>query len=85
MIADATPSEVAAVEGHWRHVIALQERHDLILAGRSQDEDPESVFGIVIFTAPDEAAAREIFEADPAVASGVMAGTLHPYSVALQA
>ena len=45
--------------------------------------DDESTFGIAIFEAEDEATARTIMEADPAVKNGVMAASLYPYKVAL--
>jgi len=41
----------------------------MILMGRTQNND-ESTFGIAIFEAEDESAARKIMEADPAVAGG---------------
>jgi len=41
--------------------------------------------GLVIFTAPDETAAREFMNADPCVVAGVMTATLHPYGLALLA
>jgi uncharacterized protein YciI len=39
--------------------------------------------GIAIFEAPDEAAARQIMEEDPAIASGIARGELRPFRVAL--
>jgi uncharacterized protein YciI len=39
--------------------------------------------GICIFEAPDEAAAREFMEADPAIASGIGTGELRPFRVSL--
>ena len=50
---------------------------------RRRTQETEGTFGITIFEAPDEDAARAIMEADPAVAGGVMAATLHPYAVAV--
>jgi hypothetical protein len=43
----------------------------------------ESAFGICIFEAGDESAARMIMEADPAVRLGVMRADLYPYKIAL--
>lgn len=54
----------------------------MILVGRTQNSD-ESTFGIAIFEAEDELAARRIMENDPAVAGGVMSARLYPYKVAL--
>jgi len=81
-MADApTPSEAAAVDAHFRYLIDLRDGGALILAGRTQEAD---TFGLVIFEAPDEGAARAIAEADPAVAAGVFVMTLHPYAVAVE-
>lgn len=42
-----------------------------------------SAFGIVIFEAADETAARAIVGNDPAVKQGVMRAELYPYRIAL--
>ena len=47
-------------------------------------EPGDKTFGIAIFEAKDEAAARKFMESDPAVAAGVMTAELHPFAVALQ-
>src|SRR5205823_4673887 len=47
--------------------------------GRTGDK----TFGIAIFEALDEAAARAFMQADPAVAGGLMTAELHPF-VALE-
>jgi uncharacterized protein YciI len=39
--------------------------------------------GLAIFRAEDEAAAKTIAEADPAVLDGVFTMRLHPYAIAL--
>jgi len=55
----------------------------LILAGRTS-EPGDKAFGIAIFEAPDENAARKFMQEDPAVAGGLMTAELHPFAVALQ-
>ena len=55
----------------------------LILAGRTK-EPGDKTFGIAIFEAPDETAARAFMQADPAVAGGLMTAELHPFAVALE-
>jgi hypothetical protein len=55
----------------------------LILAGRT-NEPGDKTFGIAIFEAPDEAAARAFMQADPAVGGGLMTAELHPFAVALE-
>jgi uncharacterized protein YciI len=69
-----------------RHFARFQEAiktGQLILAGRTS-ESGDKTFGIAIFEANDEAAARKFMEEDPAVASGLMTAELHPFAVALQ-
>lgn len=82
MLTDATPQEIETVSRHFAHLQKLKADGKLILAGRTQNED-ESTFGICIFEAEDENAARSIMENDPAVKGGVMHATLFPYKVAL--
>jgi uncharacterized protein YciI len=81
MVTEATDEEVSVVSAHFQYLLDLKARGDLILAGRTQET--EGTFGITIFEAPDEDAARAVMEADPAVAAGVMAATLHPYAIAV--
>jgi uncharacterized protein YciI len=69
-----------------RHFTRFQhaiETGELILAGRTK-EPGDKTFGIAIFEAKDEAAARAFMEGDPAVVAGLMTAELHPFAVALQ-
>ena len=69
-----------------QHFIRFQEAiksGQLILAGRTK-EPGDKTFGIAIFRASDEAAARKFMESDPAVVAKLMTAELHPFSVALQ-
>jgi len=69
-----------------RHFVRFQEAAKsgrLILAGRTS-EPGDKTFGIAIFEASDEDAARKFMEEDPAVAGGLMTAELHPFAVALQ-
>ena len=69
-----------------RHFVRFQhaiETGELILAGRTK-EPGDKTFGIAIFEAKDEAAARAFMESDPAVVAGLMTAELHPFSVALE-
>jgi uncharacterized protein YciI len=77
-----TPEEEEIVSRHFAYLSDLTEKGLMILMGRTQNND-ESTFGIAIFEAEDETAAREIMENDPAVKNGVMTATLYPYKVAL--
>ncbi len=69
-----------------RHLVRFQEAAksgQLILAGRTS-EPGDKTFGIAVFEAPDEEAARKFMQEDPAVAGGLMTAELHPFDVALQ-
>ena len=78
----ATEQEQETVSRHFAYVSDLTDKGVMILVGRTQTMD-ENIFGIAIFEAEDESAARSIMENDPAVAGGVMRAILYPYKVAL--
>jgi uncharacterized protein YciI len=77
-----TPEEAEIVSRHFAYLEGLTEKGVMLLVGRTQNAD-ESTFGIAVFEAEDESAARAIMEADPAVVGGVMRAALYPYKVAL--
>lgn len=78
-----TEKDKAATAQHFERLKQATEKGQVILAGRSS-EALDKTFGLVIFEADSEAAARKFMNEDPAVKAGVMKATLHPYSVALQ-
>ncbi len=78
----STPEEAEIVSRHFAYLQDLTGKGVMILMGRTQNND-ETTFGIAIFDAEDESAARMIMEADPAVAGGVMRADLYPYKIAL--
>lgn len=78
-----TKEDHAVAQRHFERLKAAAERGPVILAGRT-DEAADKTFGIVIFEAPDTAAARTFMENDPAVKSGLMTAELHPYMIAVQ-
>lgn len=83
MLSDGpTPQEIETVSRHFAYFKDLTEKGVMILMGRTQNND-ESTFGIAVFEAEDESAARTIMEDDPAVKGGVMRATLYPYKIAL--
>lgn len=77
-----TKDDERIVGEHFRRLQRLTAEGVVILAGRTL-EAGDRTFGLVVFEAADEAAARALMEADPTVAAGVMTATLHPYAVAL--
>jgi uncharacterized protein YciI len=78
-----TAEDKAAVQRHLSNFKDAIQSGQLILAGRTMEQGTKT-FGIAIFTAADEAAARKFMEADPAVAAGVMTAELHPFAVVLE-
>jgi uncharacterized protein len=69
--------ERLVIEEHLNYLKDLTRRAVLILAGRTLNPD-EGVFGLVIFRAQSEDAAREIMNGDPAIRKGIMTGCLFP-------
>jgi uncharacterized protein YciI len=78
-----TETEDAIVGQHFERLAQAVSAGQVILAGRT-NEPLDTTFGLVIFEADSETAAREFMQSDPTVIAGLMTATLHPYSVALQ-
>jgi uncharacterized protein YciI len=78
--ATMTEAESAAWEIHWERVKRLFDEGRIILVGPTLGVHNT---GLCIFEAPDEAAARQLMEEDPAIASGFARGELRPYRVSL--
>jgi len=78
-----TEMENAVAARHFDHLTQATKAGQVILAGRT-NEPLDKTFGLVIFEADSETAARTFMESDPAVIAGLMTATLHPYEVALQ-
>lgn len=78
-----TAADNAAVGRHFARLSAATKAGQVIFAGKTS-EPLDTTFGLVVFEAENEAAARQFMAADPAVAAGVMTATLHPYALALQ-
>jgi len=78
-----TKEDNAVIERHFVRFQQAAKSGQLILAGRTA-EPGDKTFGIAIFEAPNEDAAKKFMEDDPAVAGGLMTAELHPFAVALQ-
>lgn len=72
--------ESGKVGEHFAYLKGHLAEGRLIMAARAM---VPAGFGIIIFEAEDEAAARAIMENDPAVAAGVMRAEFYPFRVAL--
>jgi uncharacterized protein YciI len=79
-INDATPAESALMGEHFQYLKRLLADGHLILAGPML---VEGGFGITVFEAEDEEAARKLAQGDPAVAAGLVRAELHPFRVSL--
>jgi uncharacterized protein len=78
-----TKEDNMALDRHFTRFKLAIEKGELILAGRTMEPN-DKTFGIAIFQAPDEKAARSFMESDPAVVGGLMTAELYPFAVALQ-
>lgn len=78
-----TKEDEMVISRHLTRFRQAIDKGELILAGRTK-EPGDKTFGIAIFEAADEVAARAFMESDPAVVAGLMTAELHPFSVALQ-
>jgi len=78
-----TKDDEMALSRHLARFKHAIDTGELILAGRTM-EPGDKTFGIAVFEAADEKAARSFMESDPAVVAGLMTAELHPVAVALQ-
>lgn len=76
-----TDEELEILGRHSAYLEDLAKRGVVEFAGRTQNTDSTS-FGIVVYRAENEDAARAIMLDDPAVRHGIMHATLFPYKVA---
>jgi uncharacterized protein len=76
---DLTEDEAAIMSEHFHYLQGLLAEGRLVLAGPALGP----VFGVCVFEAEDEEAARRVAEADPAVASGLQKVVLSPFRVSL--
>jgi len=78
--ATMSDTERATFAQHFEYLKRLLADGPLVLAGPTLGEHNT---GVAVFEAPDEAAARGVMEADPAIAGGLMRGELRPFRVSL--
>ena len=83
MLADsATDVEAGVIARHFAYLSDLTARGQVLMAGRTLAAGDDT-FGIVVFEAESEDAARRLMLDDPAVSQGVMRAALWPFRVAL--
>ena len=74
-----TPQEEAAMEAHYQYLKKATEQGVVLLAGPCLDE----TFGVVVFLADNDNAARAFMFNDPSVKNNVMMAELHPMRISL--
>jgi uncharacterized protein YciI len=79
MIDDPRPEEASRLEEHFEYLARALDQGRLVLAGPCLDGE----FGVVVFRADTEQAAKEFMEGDPAVRHGLMTAELHSFRVSL--
>jgi uncharacterized protein YciI len=79
-VSSPTEEESAAIDRHFVRLQQACSAGTVRLAGPATD----GAFGIVIFKAEDETAARSFMADDPAMRAGVMTAELHPFRVSLE-
>ena len=78
-----TKEDKEGLDRHFSQSKEATQSGQLILAGRTKEPN-DKTFGIAIFRASDEAAARAFMKADPTVSAGLMTAELHPFAVAFE-
>ena len=76
-----TDEESSIMSEHFDYLKSLTKQGVVLVFGRTQNNDT-STFGITIFRAESDDAARSIISNDPAVKKGIMRAELFPYRVA---
>ncbi|MFH2102268.1 MAG: YciI family protein [Chloroflexota bacterium] len=76
-----TPEEEAVMSEHFEYLKAATAAGTVLLAGPCLDD----TFGLVVFQAESEDAARAFMYNDPSVKNNVMLAELHPMRVSLRA
>lgn len=85
MVAEGpTPQEAEVISSHFDYLKGLTDNGVAIFVGRTLTTD-ESTFGLTIFEADSEVAARQIMNNDPAVIQGVMRAELYPFRLVMMA
>jgi uncharacterized protein YciI len=79
LVEDMSPEEELVLDEHFEYLQRALAEGRLVLAGRCSDAE----FGIVVFRAATEGAAKEFMNDDPAVKHEVMTATLRPFRIAL--
>lgn len=78
----ADPEEEATLQRHFTWLQGLVSKGQVLLAGRTDTTDAKT-FGLVLLLAETAGEARDLMQADPAVAENLMSAELFPFRPAL--
>lgn len=78
-----TETDKGTVGRHFQRLKDATAAGQVVFAGRTM-ESGDKTFGLVVFEADNEAAAKKFADEDPAVAGGAMTVTVHPFALVLQ-
>jgi uncharacterized protein len=76
-----TAEEERLMDEHFKYLKSLLAAGTLVIAGPCTD----AAFGVVIFEAESDSAARAIMTEDPSVQGGIVQAEVHPFRVSLSA
>lgn len=76
---EPTPEEARVFSVHYDYLKGKLEDGELILAGPCLDE----AYGIVIFRAESDEAAKRFMDEDPAIRNGLMTAEVHRFRISL--
>lgn len=82
LLEGATAEEEQIISDHFDYLRRLTEEGVALLVGRTLTKDYSS-FGIMIYRAESEEAARKVMLDDPAVKHRVMRAEVYPFRIAL--
>ncbi len=75
-----TPKEEAVLEEHFTYLKKAAEAGTVLLAGPCTDD----TFGLVVFRAENDDAAKVFMFSDPSVKKNVMVAELHPMRISIR-
>lgn len=78
-----TEEDEAVISRHFNHLVQLEERGELVFAGRTQVDDNKTI-GLVLIYANSLEEATEMMNLDPAISEGIMTGEVALFETAIK-
>ena len=82
LVTGPTPEEQSAVAQHFAYLVQLHKQRVLAFAGRTQDNN-EQTLGVAVIRCDSAKAAEDVLSADPAILGKVFTGTIQPFGFAV--